>query len=639
MNFNNKKKYRIYITSIISIAIGLMIIKHIEKYDFNAKLQLKTVFEKINYYNSKEMPINRNKNIDKIGFWLSKQQQKFLKINHVNANDINNKKLVLEWIDRVGEKDDKLIFVPYHSIYKLHNFGGNLPQDSQNIFHTAKNAYQSCQFIFATSSNSLCIDSIVFSKPAFLDSTFELFAAKSVFLRKPTYKAAYSGYVDDALLIIDSVKKSKTNCVFYVNKNIENEIVQTFWLNMYIPKKSKTGSFELEYKVYAHQNIEKITHSDKIFLQIYNVVLPQQKPLKTSFSFNYDLYKYYFKIYPFDFNQRKRIYDFLLSYHLSPTFVYRYDYLFPPISDWDYCINKGATAFCLAHTEFLNKDSTQFITDYSKLKKMFLDKYAYIYGVDEVNHIRASEVRECYNYLKSNKVNLPLATTNKFIDSLNKYIDIWMVLQKDWTAQKANSILKNNPKDEIWWYISESAQYPYPSYFTDAMAVEPRLLCWQAFMHNIAGLQYYETILWQSNFIINKTHPLYYDDIFLHHDSICLKQLEQGKRFPEVEWNSYTWENYNGDGQLIYPAKNTGLLPSIRLINIRDGIQDHALLVLLDEKYKALKINPNKNKQSLKRIENLIKEIDFFTKDIKQINNQSDNAILNLKEKLLKELE
>ena len=56
------------------------------------------------------------------------------------------------------------------------------------------------------------------------------------------------------------------------------------------------------------------------------------------------------------------------------------------------------------------------------------------------------------------------------------------------------------------------------------------------------------------------------------------KELREGKRWPNIPWLTYSFYNFNGDGQLFYPGKNQNeLWPTIRLINTRDGIEDYEI--------------------------------------------------------------
>jgi hypothetical protein len=48
-----------------------------------------------------------------------------------------------------------------------------------------------------------------------------------------------------------------------------------------------------------------------------------------------------------------------------------------------------------------------------------------------------------------------------------------------------------------------------------------------------------------------------------------------------TEWNAASFNDFYGDGQLVYPSPDGGLLASIRLEAIRDGIEDAEYFALL----------------------------------------------------------
>jgi hypothetical protein len=106
--------------------------------------------------------------------------------------------------------------------------------------------------------------------------------------------------------------------------------------------------------------------------------------------------------------------------------------------------------------------------------------------------------------------------------------------------------------EEIWWYQASWPKPPFPTLFIDSDGIEPRIIFWQKWLNHVSGLLYWG-----------------------------------GARWGEVDpWNDAAtrkarWPNLYGDGYLVYPGKPAGVdgpVSSIRLENIRDGIEDHAYL-------------------------------------------------------------
>lgn len=83
----------------------------------------------------------------------------------------------------------------------------------------------------------------------------------------------------------------------------------------------------------------------------------------------------------------------------------------------------------------------------------------------------------------------------------------------------------------------------------------------------MTGLLYWQTVYWHGNFPKAAGEP----------------------RYPAVPWNMEQTATYrefkvNGDGWLLYPGPKGEPLSSVRLENIRDGIEDYEYLALLRER-------------------------------------------------------
>ena len=111
---------------------------------------------------------------------------------------------------------------------------------------------------------------------------------------------------------------------------------------------------------------------------------------------------------------------------------------------------------------------------------------------------------------------------------------------------------------ELWWYGCMGPPYPYPTYHIRDSALSPRLVSWQQKKYDIQGNLYWSVAHYEHK------HTNYYTMSSLH------------PYFPE------------GEGILMYPAQGYGAdspLPSVRLMNIRAGMQDYALLLAAENKF------------------------------------------------------
>ena len=108
--------------------------------------------------------------------------------------------------------------------------------------------------------------------------------------------------------------------------------------------------------------------------------------------------------------------------------------------------------------------------------------------------------------------------------------------------------------------------------------------------------------------------------------------LKGDRRWPEVPWNPATFRNdagkaHNGDGQLIYPGPDRTPLSSIRLENLRDGIEDYEYFWLLRDAVSRLKRSDAAKHRALiaeaeKALtvdEGVVKDMTHFTDDPKTL--------------------
>jgi len=110
----------------------------------------------------------------------------------------------------------------------------------------------------------------------------------------------------------------------------------------------------------------------------------------------------------------------------------------------------------------------------------------------------------------------------------------------------------------VWWYICCGPHHPYANWFVEYPALDARLL--QGAMtakQRPDGFLYYALTIWNEN-----------------------RPIDSG---PFTEWNPVSWTVYHGDGSLFHCGPGGAPLPSIRLENYRDGMEDYAYVCLLEE--------------------------------------------------------
>lgn len=125
--------------------------------------------------------------------------------------------------------------------------------------------------------------------------------------------------------------------------------------------------------------------------------------------------------------------------------------------------------------------------------------------------------------------------------------------------------------EEVWWYVTRYPHYPEITLSISDPAVDHRILFWQQKLYNVDGFLYYAVNDWS-----------------LTEDRVSGGSWCWDKK-KEVSTDAYTPYTVYGNGVLVYHGGKIGKIheavESIRLEQIRDGIEDYDYFVLLDEKY------------------------------------------------------
>ncbi len=122
-------------------------------------------------------------------------------------------------------------------------------------------------------------------------------------------------------------------------------------------------------------------------------------------------------------------------------------------------------------------------------------------------------------------------------------------------ASRINELVETRG-DEAWWYWAGKPYEPYATFHADSLGILPRIIGWQMQEYDVTGLLYYSVTCWGEmvglwsniNNVINPNLNLY------------------------------------GNGVLIYPGIDRGIrepISSIRLENLRDGIEDYMYLEMI----------------------------------------------------------
>ncbi len=184
----------------------------------------------------------------------------------------------------------------------------------------------------------------------------------------------------------------------------------------------------------------------------------------------------------------------------------------------------------------------------------------YYEGVDEPFMTdRREKLREIYPVIAKVAPGLGRTSPGAMpILKLAGYVDMWCPKLENF-----------NPKDyvdrheEKWWYHL-GYKPGYPNYSTNATGLEPRIAPWLCWKYGITG-----HITWGSSYWL---------------DGAGIAEMAKTGKKP---WASPQWvgclpEYAAGEAVYIYPTPD-GPIPSLRLVNIRDGFEDYEYLYVLNE--------------------------------------------------------
>jgi len=194
-------------------------------------------------------------------------------------------------------------------------------------------------------------------------------------------------------------------------------------------------------------------------------------------------------------------------------------------------------------------------------------KQAYVYGYDEQPASCEKNIRALFGAVKAK---WPFVTTAAVLNwagglPVDLPVDVW-ILQYEVFDAASFKRWKAAGKRQFWYHCIEPSKSAYLNTFIERPWIQGRQLYWLASSANVDGWLYYATDLW-------KPYPG--------------STIEPISLLPDSTLTAYAVANYiwsprtdifaNGDGQFIYPGR-TGPVGTARLANIRDAVEDQALL-------------------------------------------------------------
>ena len=356
--------------------------------------------------------------------------------------------------------------------------------------------------------------------------------------------------------------------------------LQSFWIRVSVPENQRPGLYQGTLEISADGTS---TRKIPIEIRVRGFSLPKQSPLPVAITFAPSDHPMpataaaqaewrKSPAYPVNAWQKHKLRwaDFLADYYINFDSLYRTG---PP--DFEVLRQLHGQGrletFNLGIFDGVSRDPEQAAKTleglreaYRTAKNLGILDHAYIYGFDECQADQFPLLEKTAQTLRKEFPGVLLMTTSydhSFgCDTVVKSIDAWCPLTPKFDpaqAAKARAAGK-----QVWWYICCGPAHPHANMFIEFPAIEGRLLMGaMTAKQRPDGFLYYQTSIW------NSRNP-----------------ITSG---PFTDWDPQSWTTYHGDGSWTCVGPDGIPVPTIRLENFRDGLEDYAYFRILGETLRA----------------------------------------------------
>ncbi len=376
----------------------------------------------------------------------------------------------------------------------------------------------------------------------------------------PSYLVNYRGWWPDPLLTFTNT----------CNINAGDRVA--FWIDVSTRPEATAGDYVATIAVTAD---DSPTTNLQLNIHVWDFELPLKASLPSAFSLN--------KVtsdgggaatlYGSDYETKgieRQFWDLLLDRRMGFTHLYvTTAESFDAISYW---AARGESALELKRVNTLDHvRDPELATLFSRVRGAGLLDMAYVYGFDEAESDKFPTMASVFGEVHSRYPGLRTMTTardSSFGTSpstsyLRSAVDIWV--PETPVYKQAEAVKLRAEGKDMWWYTCIGPHHPYANFFIEYAAIEPRLLMGlMSHKYQTGGFLYYNIANW----------PL----------ARLRGPITSG---PYTNWDPTTVFNSSGDGSLCCAAPD-GPIPTIRIENIRDGLEDYEYLKLLEDLYDTL---------------------------------------------------
>ncbi|GAB3416507.1 DUF4091 domain-containing protein [Flindersiella endophytica] len=367
--------------------------------------------------------------------------------------------------------------------------------------------------------------------------------------------------------------------------------VQPYWVRVRAGATAEPGTYTIQL---AFDADGKPASTLTVQVKVWPFAIPDEPKLTTAFQFTpWIVYELYHATDPAARDElRHRFWAFLDDYKVQPDQIYTVEktadgkYVQTPPSVEDVLYIKEHFGLDRFNVLFLNRallDPAHPETWQAQIDR-WLDQIgtamaayeaagvadrAYVYGFDEATGPMLTAAKQTFTAIRQRFPELPIATTlrdnSMGVDTgLAGLVDWWIPQQNLYDQAVAERTRARG--DQAWWYPDIATGFPYPNWFNGFPPVDGRMLMGpMSYQAGVEGVLYYAANRWVP--ADHAAQPLVDDGIF-------------------SQWNPVTFGTTAGDGSVFYPGPD-GPMASIRLENIRDGMEDYNLLWVLKQRLDA----------------------------------------------------
>ncbi|MEF2247391.1 DUF4091 domain-containing protein [Paenibacillus sp. IITD108] len=356
------------------------------------------------------------------------------------------------------------------------------------------------------------------------------------------------------------------------------------WVTVHAPKDAAPGI----YKGTVELEINGVSNVVDAEVEVYGFQLPDKPQLPNLFSLNFKyLQEVYGHVKP---EMREKWLQYAADYRISPDDMT----VHPDYVEWALNLSaeerahyadkvNGFTVYPITSTWADREAPAEKLIERFERMRPYIDQLisagavekgnGVFYGFDEAEVEHFETMKQVNAHVKKVYPNIPIAATSQYIDSFEKMeelnVDILILHLVDgiYNNEFADQIRERGK--EVWAYISLQPYDPQPNWRIENSPLEARILLSAMTLHErFDGFLY-----WSLNYYYKgvgvPSPPIKRNGPLLTNWSITTPGEEH-------QW-------LHGDGVLLY-AGTDGPIGSIRMENIRDGLEDFEYYKLLEQK-------------------------------------------------------